>query len=226
MNPPSNPPPTPKLDAHEDHELHDVMQIHTAILRREKAEPQEGLEPMPIWLAALFGALLLWGGYYLGRYNGGFKPLVFDEKSSGLPIVAAKPPGSVDMVVLGKRTFTAMCSPCHQETGLGLPGQFPPLAGSDWVNTAGHARLVRIVLDGLNGPLEVNGQPFNNAMPPWRDSITDEQVAAVLTYVRQSWGNKAAAVPVDDVKAIRDSTKDRANQPWTAELLKALPEKE
>lgn len=128
------------------------------------------------------------------------------------------------MVALGKRTYGTMCAPCHQDTGLGLPGQFPPLAGSDWVSTPGHTRLIHIVLDGLSGPIEVNGQPYNNAMPPWRDSITDEQVAAVLTYVRQSWGNKAAAVPVDDVKAIRDSTKDRANQPWTMETLKAIPE--
>jgi mono/diheme cytochrome c family protein len=59
-------------------------------------------------------------------------------------------------------------------------------------------------------------------MPPWRDSITDEQVAAVLTYVRQSWGNKAPAVPVEDVKAIRNQTRDRANQPWTMETLKAI----
>jgi mono/diheme cytochrome c family protein len=222
----NQPAPAEPLSRIED-ERNDVADIHAPILSREKAEPQEGLEPAPFWFITMIGALLFWGGYYLGDYNGGFKPLVFDEKSSGLPVVAfAKPPGEVDMVVLGKRTFTAMCAPCHQETGLGLPSQFPPLAGSDWVNAAGHARLVRIVLDGFTGPVKINGQPFNNTMVPWRGTMSDEQIAAVLTYVRQAWGNKSAPVGVDNVKALREKTKDRAGQPWTAELLKAVPEKE
>jgi mono/diheme cytochrome c family protein len=204
-------------------EQFDVTDIHAPVLTREKPEPQEGMEPTPLWLIALMGTLLLWGGYYLGRYNGGFKPLVFDETSSGLPLVAVKPPGAVDAVALGKRTFTAMCAPCHQETGLGLPGQFPPLTGSDWVNTPGHSRLIHIVLDGLSGPIEVNGQPFNNAMVPWRDALNDEQIAAVLTYVRQAWGNQGAPVPVEAVKALRDQTKDRTSSPWTMETLNAIP---
>jgi mono/diheme cytochrome c family protein len=220
------PPPAEPLGHIED-ELTDVATIHAPILTREKSEPQEGLEPAPFWFIPLIGAVLFLAGYYLGHYNGGFNPLVFDEKASGLPIVAfARPPGEVDMAVLGKRTFMTMCTPCHQETGLGLPNQFPPLAGSDWVNAAGHARLVRIVLDGFTGPVEVNGKSFNNTMVPWRGTMSDEQIAAVLSYVRQAWGNKGAPVGVDNVKALREKTKDRAGQPWTAELLKAVPEKE
>jgi mono/diheme cytochrome c family protein len=218
--------PTEPLSRTED-DRNDVAAIHAPILSREKAEPQEGLEPAPFWFITMIGALLFWGGYYLGHFNGGFKALVFDEKASGLPVVAsAGPPGEVDMVVLGKRTFTAMCAPCHQETGLGLPNQFPPLAGSDWVNATGHARIVRIVLDGFTGPVNVNGQPFNGTMVPWREAMNDEQIAAVLTYVRQAWGNKGAPVTVVDVKTLRERTKERAGQPWTDELLKAVPEKE
>src|SRR5258708_3846182 len=114
----------------------------------------------------------------------------------------------------------------NQEPGLGLPGLPPPLGGSDWVNAAGPARLVRIVLDGFTGSVEINGQKFSNTMVPWRDTLSDEQIAAVLTYVRQAWGNKGAPVGADNVKAIRDKTKDHAGQPWTAELLTAVPEKE
>lgn len=205
-------------------ERFDVADVHAPVLTREKPEPQEGLEPTPLWLIALMGTLLMWGGYYLGRYNGGFNPLVFDEKASGISVVTTKRVGAVDMVALGQRTFTAMCAPCHQDTGLGVPGQFPPLAGSDWVNAPGHDRLIRVVLDGLSGPIEVSGQPFNGTMLPWRETLNDEQIAAVLTYVRQAWGNQGAAVSVEAVNALRDQTKDRGARPWTMETLNGIPE--
>lgn len=86
-------------------------------------------------------------------------------------------------------------------------------------------RIIRIVLDGLNGPIQVNGETFNNAMVPWGSALTDEEIAAVLTYVRQNpeWGNKAPAVTAERVKAVRDKTKTR-NQPYTAdELQKVSP---
>src|SRR6266446_536757 len=207
-------------------ELHDVGAMHAPILEREKVEPQEGNVPLSLWFIAMIAAWALGNGYYLGRYSGGFKALVFDERAAGLPVVGSgKPPGEVDMAVLGKRTFSAMCMPCHQETGMGLPGQFPPLAGSEWVNASGHARLVRIVLDGFTGPVDVEGKAFNNTMVPWRDTLDDKQIAAVLTYVRQSWGNKGAPVDVDSVRTLRNKTKDHAGQSWTTELLKAIPEK-
>jgi mono/diheme cytochrome c family protein len=170
--------------------------------------------------------LVFFGGYYLGRYSGGFNPLVFDENASSLPVLTApQATGPIDLVALGKRTFANNCVACHQDTGLGLPGIFPPLAGSEWVNAAGHARLVRIVLNGLAGPVEVRGQKFNNVMVPWRQALTDVQIAAVLTYVRQAWGNKGAEVTVDAVKAIREKTKDQAGS-WSAEALSTIAENE
>jgi len=218
--------PTESLSGLAD-ELHDVGAMHAPILEREKVEPQEGNVPLSLWFIAMIAAWALGNGYYLGRFNGGFKALVFDEKAAGLPIVgSAKPSGDVDMAALGKRTFSTMCTPCHQETGMGLPGQFPPLAGSEWVNASGHDRLVRIVLDGFTGPVDVEGKAFNNTMVPWRDTLDDRQIAAVLTYVRQSWGNKGAPVDVASVKTLRDKTRDHAGQPWTAQLLKAVPDKE
>jgi mono/diheme cytochrome c family protein len=218
-------PALPGMSVYEDvEERTDISRMH-AILR-EKADPVEGREPVSLWMVALMCAMFAWGGFYVGRYNGGFKPLVFSETSSGQPSGYAAP-AAVDPRVLGKRVFAANCQPCHQENGLGLPGQFPPLAASEWVLASGHSRLVRLVLDGIQGPIEVKGQSYNGAMPPWRDVLNDEQTAAVLTYIRSEWGNQAEAVKPDQVKAIRDKTKDRPAQgAWSAAELLALPEQE
>ncbi len=101
---------------------------------------------------------------------------------------------------LGKQSY-ALCSACHQPTGAGLPGAFPPLAESEWVNGPVE-NLIRIQLRGLNGPIEVKGQAFAGVMPPMAQQ-TDEQIAAVLTYVRNSWGNKASAVTPEMVAEFR-----------------------
>ena len=86
-------------------------------------------------------------------------------------------------------------------------------------------RVIRAVLDGLVGPMQVKGQAFNGSMVPWKDALTDEEIAAVLTYVRQNaeWGNKAPEVKPERVKDVRAKTKGR-NQPYTQEeLLKISP---
>jgi len=100
----------------------------------------------------------------------------------------------------GKRVFMQTCFACHQPTGLGLPGIFPPLAGSDFL-LADHDRPVRIVTKGLTGPVTVKGQTFNNVMPA--QVLTDQQVADVLTYVTNTWGNSAAPYTVEDVRRVK-----------------------
>lgn len=93
------------------------------------------------------------------------------------------------------------CVACHQPTGAGLPNVFPPLAGSEWVNGPVE-NLIRIQLRGLMGPITVAGKQYSSAMPP-NATMTDEEIAEVLTYIRSSWGNKASAVTPDMVKALR-----------------------
>lgn len=206
----------------------DVSSLHAAILR-EHGEPKEGQEPLSLWLIGLMSALLFWGGFYLQRYSGGYQPLVYDEKSSGAAPVVAGPAPSVDLFAQGKRIFADTCGKCHQPNGQGLPGQYPPLTGSEWVLAAGPARIIRIVLDGLNGPIQVKGVEFNNQMVPWRDVFSDQQIAAALTYVRgeKDWGNNAAPITPEQVAAVRQKTKDRPNVgPWTAPELLAVPETE
>lgn len=99
------------------------------------------------------------------------------------------------------KTVYATCQACHQADGNGLPGAFPPLAGSEWVNGPVE-NLIRIQLRGLTGPITVKGQQFNSVMPP-NATMSDDEIAAVLTYVRSNFGNSSSAVTPEQVKALR-----------------------
>ena len=122
-------------------------------------------------------------------------------------------------VQAGQQLYAMVCAACHQPNGAGNPAVAPPLAGSDWV-TGPPERLVRVVLHGLYGPVEVNGQTWNLNMPALGASglFDDEKIAGVLSYVRRAWGN--AAVPVDPalVAKVRAETAART-LPWRAEEL-------
>jgi nitrite reductase (NO-forming) len=100
----------------------------------------------------------------------------------------------------GKQVFLTSCFACHMANGEGLPGIFPPLAASDYLK-ADKNRAIRAVARGLSGPITVNGKPYNNMMPP--QQLDDAQIADVLTYVMNSWGNDYGAVTLDDVKRAR-----------------------
>jgi len=117
----------------------------------------------------------------------------------------------------GKVVYSTTCAACHQATGEGVEGTYPPLAGSEIVN-GDEAKIVRIVLHGLTGPVEVAGETYSGMMPPWGGVLKDPELAAVLTYARSAWGNKAAPITPATVAAIRAATASRTT-PWTvAEL--------
>ncbi len=119
----------------------------------------------------------------------------------------------------GAAIYAATCIACHMANGQGVVGQFPPLVNSDWV-IGPDERLIRIILHGVMGEIEVEGEMFNGAMPTWGPTFKDEELAAVATYVRKSWGNKAAAVTTATVTRVRLQHRART-KPWTpAELLK------
>ena len=123
----------------------------------------------------------------------------------------------------GGQLFNTYCSACHAPDGKGATGgQFPPLAGSLWV--AGEPdRAIKVILNGLQGPIDVAGKRYDLVMPPQGAVLPDDHIAAILTYVRSSWGNRADKVSADQVKAIRDSVGDRSAM-WTQdELLKLHP---
>ena len=120
----------------------------------------------------------------------------------------------------GQQIYSTTCAACHQPNGEGNGETYPPLAGSEWV-TGSDARLARIILHGLTGEVEVAGQTYAGMMPPWKDILKDEEVAAVMTYIRTAWGNKASAVTAASVTGVRNAHTARAT-PWTvAELAKA-----
>lgn len=123
----------------------------------------------------------------------------------------------------GQTIYMTVCFACHQPTGMGLPGMFPALAGSDWANAAKPDRIIRMVLHGFTGPITINGKPFTTPaplMPPQGAALSDQQIADVLTYVRSSFGNNAGAVKPEQVKSIREADKARTAM-WTeAEILK------
>lgn len=196
-------------------EREDLWEIHQGILAQEGHEPQEGLEPAPWGMWAVVVIALFAMGFYLGRYSGSFsaEPHELYEKVAAAQVGAAAPAPQGDLI------FAGICSPCHQPTGLGVEGQYPPLAGSEWV--LGNPEIpARIVLNGLRGPITVRGRTFANEMPPFGEQLSDAEIAAVLTYVRSSWGNQAAPVTEELVRKARAAGAGQG--PWTAAALRAL----
>jgi len=190
-------------------EISDVQEVHAAI-QREKREPRVGLEPLSIWLIAVYGLAVFFGGAYLGRYSGNFSGDSLDPMGGPPPTkksVVGPGPGEQQAELSphdrGKKIFAANCQTCHQANGLGVPGQYPPLAGSEFT-TGGSRRPAMIVLNGLQGPVTVKGQKFGSAvMQPWGKTLTDQRIADVLTYERSEWGNNASPVTAEQVAALR-----------------------
>jgi mono/diheme cytochrome c family protein/glucose/arabinose dehydrogenase len=125
----------------------------------------------------------------------------------------------IERAKLGAEKYTVLCASCHQTHGLGTPGVAPRLAGSEWV-TGSSQRLAQVVLRGLVGPIEVNGEEWNLHMPGIGSSgvVNDEDLAAILTYIRRAWGNTADPIAPEFMVAERQASADR-KFPWTASEL-------
>ncbi|MEJ7692666.1 PVC-type heme-binding CxxCH protein [Daejeonella sp.] len=132
-----------------------------------------------------------------------------------------------DLFIKGKAVYAreGYCNTCHQADGKGLViSGFPPLTASNWV-TGNNERLIKLVLKGLHGPIEVLGKKYPGQVPmtPFEGLLTDDEVAAVLTYVRNSFGNKAGAIAPDKVKEVRAAIKGKTGFYSPEELLKQHP---
>lgn len=206
-------------------EATDVTELHAAVIR-ERPDPVEGREPLNLWMVVFIAVLLFWAGSYLTQYSGGFRSDEFSETQINLApppvIMAGADDPAAKAAKEGMAIFLAQCSPCHQADGNGVSGQFPPLAGSEWVNAEGPNRIIRIVLNGLKGPIKVKGMEFNAEMNGFRDALDDKQIASILTYIRNSWGNKGSVVTPAEVAAIRTATADRTAG-WAATELEQIP---
>lgn len=218
----------------------DTVQRMQDILMREQAEPRDGFEPVPFWVAVVCGGLLMWGGYYLGTNTADFRADVYDTGEfrfaelrlpPGGPAVPDPDPKTVaDLTKIGAEKYRSVCVACHKPDGNGDPSQqYPPLNGSEWVAgaEASPARLARVVLYGLHQPITVKGRQFNGQMPAQGGVMKDYEIAAALTFVRNTWDNKAdpndavPAVTPAIVKAAREKVGKR--DPITAAELQKLP---
>ena len=133
-------------------------------------------------------------------------------------IAAPSPPA----MAAGKQAYEMVCFGCHQTNGKGIPGAFPPLAGSPWVS-GDPERIAKIVLHGLTGSITLDGLTYHAEMPPQGSLLDDTALAHVLTYVRNSWGNSAPAVEPGTITALRKKYEDRSEY-WDADaLLKEHP---
>jgi mono/diheme cytochrome c family protein len=119
----------------------------------------------------------------------------------GTEIEPAEPKSATATAHPGKKVYDSVCLVCHMANGTGVPGMFPPLVDTDWV-TGDKDRLIQITIQGLSGKIEVNGVTYNNIMPP-NPHLSDRQVADVLTYIRQNFGNDADEVTLEEVQRVR-----------------------
>ena len=138
-----------------------------------------------------------------------------DAASSAAAAVPAADAGAQESE--GERVYGSVCVTCHQASGEGLQGAFPPLAGS--AVAVGDAEVsIKIVLHGLTGEMNRGGNAYNGMMTPWGSTLSDDDIAAVLTYVRSSFGNEGDAVTAEQVAAVRSATADQTS-PYTTDGL-------
>lgn len=152
-------------------------------------------------------------GLVVGFYWGDGGPQ--QDISAPLAERYASVPASLDD---GEQIYQTRCMSCHQMNGRGVPGTFPPLQDTEWVN-GDKGRLLRLLLNGLTGSMKVKGTTYSGVMPPWGEALSDEELAAVTTYIRSNFGNDAPPVTTEEVAKVRAATKNRT-QPWTAKELK------
>lgn len=189
-------------------------------------EPRVIRCPVPVWVFIILVLLLYWAMVYFDLHSGWFSPQVYYPYTSVAELEILKPRslGAFDEL-RGRTIFEANCALCHNTDGSGKPGQGPPLVGSEWVLGSPN-RMIRIPQNGLAGPIQVKGQEYNlsQGMAPMGAPLSDEDLAAVLSYIRTSWGNKASIITKEQVQAVRKEVGNRS-QPWTAPELMTVPEK-
>ena len=202
-------------------------QSATEAHRRERNEPSERFTPIPMSYLIFVAVLTIIGFVYMLRYSGD-EGIHGDMRTASAlapqaPSAAgnAAQGGADGKAAAGDQIYAALCVACHQANGQGLAGVFPPLAESEWVKGAPETPI-KILLAGLNGTITVKGQVYNGQMPAFKQ-LSDAEIAAVLSYIRASWNNGAAAVMADAVAPLRAALKDRTT-PWNGEAELGRPQ--
>lgn len=175
---------------------------------------------LPIWLVVLMFLLLYWGGIYFDENSGWFDSHVYGPYRSTEDVALYQPRHEGPNLARGQVVFGQICALCHNPDGTGKPGQGPPFVGSQYV-LGDPRRLIRIPLYGVSGTVEVQGKPYVGlSMGAMGATLSAEDLSAVLSYMRNSWGNKAEPITAAQVDAIRKEVGTRG--PFTADELNAL----
>lgn len=194
----------------------EILQEVHAQLMDSKEEPDTGFSRLPI--AILFIAIVLSfvGGIYLIEHSGGFDPLVYDAHTAYT--ADSSGPVEFDPIAHGQKIYTRNCQTCHQPTGMGVPGAFPTLHNTVWVNGSAE-RFAALVINGLVGEIEVKGSVYNGNMTA-HGFLSDKDIAAVMSYIRTNaeWSNASGMVDESLVAAVRAAEGSRSSQ-WTASEL-------
>jgi len=181
-------------------------------------------EQIPLWLYVVCAfALFMAGSSFTGF--GSFGLGLYDQGMGGASLgstsqEALAPPTPLE---LGKKVYGNNCASCHQPTGEGQPGKYPPVAGSEWV-VGSKERLAAIILHGLTGPVTVKGASFGtDQMAAWQTVLTSDQIANVMTYLRGTWGNTGGPVTPAEVDAAKAKFASQTAAYGEADLLKIAP---
>jgi len=186
------------------------------------SEPVASRAPVPVLLIALLVSLLYWGNMFIVENGGQLDARVHQPYHNFKEISDLQPKSEEEIIYAKGRLLYEKCAACHQADGNGSASQnAPPLAGSEWVLANDPARIARIVLHGLSGPITVKGREWGaGQMLAWKDIYNDAEIAQILTYVRNSWGNKAPLVKPGQVAKAREETKEKGGYVTAEELMK------
>jgi nitrite reductase (NO-forming) len=152
------------------------------------------------------GMLKVSGSKDLDIYSGQQSDEIYHPEGSTIQNIGGEKPSKKiaknksEQILFGKRIYKQNCLSCHQDEGQGIKGAFPPLAKSDYLNRS-KEDVINVIKNGLEGPIKVNGESFNSVMPAM--GLSDQDIANVLTYIYNSWGNSGKVISVNDVKAVK-----------------------
>lgn len=174
----------------------------------EHADPYEQNNPVPKVVMGLVLALVVWASSYIFLEEANGLAELGDGRDPATLAAAAPSSQGID----GAQIYAANCQACHQATGQGLPGVFPPLANSEWVKGE-PSTLVQIIVHGMTDSIEVAGTTYNGAMPTFGTQLSDAEIAAVASHIRSQWGNNAAAIEANTV-ATAHKASEAQSEPW------------
>jgi mono/diheme cytochrome c family protein len=199
-----------------------VARVHNATAR-ENPDRLAETRPISLWVAlAAIVMASVGAGYFGANASLGYNKFGVNYQPQVPPSDLGTAEGPVDPMEQGAKVYSSVCVNCHQKNGLGVPGQYPPLDGSEWV-IGSDERLAGIVAYGLTGPVTVRGQTYASAvMPPHKPpTLSAQKLAYVMSYIRNAWSNKAPLVTPEAVTDYLKRTGER--NPFTAAELEQIP---